>query len=357
MDQVLRSIYYDVGHHAGLTSIQKLYAAACTKLPGLKKEQVEEWLRGEAVHTLHKQARRNFPRNPIIAHAIGEWCQSDLVDMQAYAKSNKGYRYLLTFIDVFSKKATAVPVKSKSMHDVSKALESVLSQFVCFNLLVDRGKEFKNSAVQALMDKYGIRLRFSHNTAIKASVAERFNRTLRSKMHKYFTYKGTRRYIDVLPLLLDSYNNSVHRSIGMRPIDVTPQTSATVFRNLYGVANERKMIIAGPQEKQKYKVGDIVRVRYHLGQMDKSYFPLFTDQTFTIDAVIRDYPRYTYRLKNWREKVLDRKFYDHDLERVTSNVNYRIEKVLKRRGGESFVKWIGYPHAANSWVRSVDNHV
>lgn len=357
MDQILRSIYYDVGHHAGLSSVSKLHAAASLKLPGLTREQVDEWLRGETVHTLHRQARRNFPRNPVVAHCIGEWCQSDLVDMQAYSKTNKGYKYILTFIDVFSKRATAVPVKSKSMHQVAAALERILAQFVCFNLLVDRGKEFKNSAVHAVMEKHGIRLKFSYNTAIKASVCERFNRTLRTKMHKYFTYKGTRRYVDVLQSLLDSYNHSYHRSIGMRPVDVTPENSAIVFQRLYGCSNEREMILSGPQEKQKFKEGDVVRVRYHLQPMDKSYFPLFTDQTFTVATVIRDYPHFTYKLRNWRDKVLERKFYDHDLFRVSGDVRYRIEKVLKRRGGESLVKWTGYPHAANSWVRRVENHV
>ena len=353
MDEILRSLYYDVNSPAGYSSVQKLYAEASVIMPSLTLKDVDDWLRGETTYTLHRQARRNFKRNPIVSHSIGEWCQADLVDMQSLAGRNGGNKYLLTFIDVFSKRATAVPLKSKSMTAVAKALVKVFDEFVCFNLLTDRGLEFKNSAVEEVMEKYGVRLRFSYNEAIKASVAERFNRTLKSRMHRYFTARGTRRYIDVLDSLLRSYNHSVHRSIGMRPVDVTPENSSQVFSKLYGVINERELLVKQPERDPSFRIGDIVRMKYYLQPMEKSYFPLFTDQTFTVVLVFRDYPRCTYRLRNWAGEILDRKFYDEDLLKVSENTEYRIDRVIKRRGNESFVKWTGYPENASSWVRNV----
>ena len=275
MDEILRSLYYDVRSPAGYSSVQKLYTAASEKMPSLTLKQVEEWLRGETAYTLHRQARRHFKRNPIVSHSIGEWCQADLVDMQSLASSNNGYKYLLTFIDVFSKRATAVPLKSKSMNAVAEALVKIFDEFVCFNLLTDRGKEFRNSAVHEVMENYGVQLRFSYNEAIKASVAERLNRSLKTRMHRYFTARGTRRYIDVLDSLLRSYNNSVHRSIGMKPVDVTSETSPQVFSKLYGVTNEREMLLKQPEKDPCFRIGDTVRMKYYLEPMEKSYFPLF----------------------------------------------------------------------------------
>lgn len=358
MDGVLRSIFYDVRNPAGFSSINKLHAAASQVLPGISINDVNQWLRGETTYTLHRNSRRYFKRNPVISHCIGEWCQSDVVDVQAYAKYNEGNRYLLTFIDVFSKKATAKPMKTKAMNEVASCLDEILSEFICFNLLTDRGLEFKNRAVQKIMDKYGTRLRFSHNEAIKACVAERFNRTLRGKMHKYFTSKGTRKYIDILDDLIYSYNHSHHRSIKMRPVDVTAETSSDVFRNLYGVDNERSFLEQGPTDPARFKIGDVVRRRYYLPPLEHSYFPTFTDMTFTVSSVILDHPRHMYRLRDWEGSELPQKFYAEDLLRVSGDVKYRIEKVLKRRkDGQCFVKWTGYPSSANSWVRKVEDHV
>ncbi len=74
------------------------------------------------VEELHKLARRNYPRRKFDIRGIDESWQGDLVEMQPYAQENKGYRYMLTVIDVFSKYAWAVPVKSKSGADVSAAM-------------------------------------------------------------------------------------------------------------------------------------------------------------------------------------------------------------------------------------------
>ncbi|XP_068991481.1 uncharacterized protein [Neodiprion pinetum] len=77
---------------------------------------------------LHRQARRNYPRRFVDVRGLDETWQADLVDMTAYSSHNKGYKYLLTIIDIFSKYAWAVPIKSKSGKDVTAAMKSVLTQ-------------------------------------------------------------------------------------------------------------------------------------------------------------------------------------------------------------------------------------
>ena len=85
------------------------------------------------------------------------------------------------------------------------------------------------------VDVTSVRRKFytSENVDIKAAVVERFNRTLKQKMYRYFTAKRTRRYVDVLPDLVHSYNNNHHRSIGMAPMEVTADNEGVVRKRLY----------------------------------------------------------------------------------------------------------------------------
>src|SRR5277367_5421641 len=120
----LKEIYYDPSHPASYSGVAKLSAAS-----GLSQKAVKAWLRGQATYTLHKAARVRFgSRKYHVRYGwIGmdhQW-QMDLVDMQAYAADNDGYKYILTVIDMFSRYAWAVAIKSKSPKDVKPAFESI----------------------------------------------------------------------------------------------------------------------------------------------------------------------------------------------------------------------------------------
>ena len=121
-------------------------------------------------------------------------------------------------IDVFSKRAWAVPVRRKTSQNVAEAFEKILADGNCNMLHSDKGTEFLNS--QSILHRRGIKFYTSENEDLKAAVVERFNRTLKTKMFRYFTHANTRRYLDVLNDLLHSYNNTHHRSIGMAPSEV-----------------------------------------------------------------------------------------------------------------------------------------
>ena len=128
--------------------------------------------------------------------------------------------FLLTVIGVFSKVAWCVPMKNKSAASLVAALDTTFSKGWPQTLQTDQGLEFLNKSVQALLSKHGIHHFSTHNAETKASVVERFNRTLKTRMWRYFTKHQTWRYIDVLPDLVRSYNNTHHRSIGMAPSNV-----------------------------------------------------------------------------------------------------------------------------------------
>ena len=155
------------------------------------------------VEELHKPARRNYPRRKFDVRGLDETWQGDLVEMQPYADENGGYRYLLTVIDVFSKFAWARPVKTKSGKDVTAAMKSILQEGRKPKLYqVDKGKEFYNQHFNSLMDESKIHM-YSTESNLKASIVERFNRTLKNLMYKQFSLQGNYKWLKILPDLMD----------------------------------------------------------------------------------------------------------------------------------------------------------
>ena len=131
--------------------------------------------------------------------------------MQAFAKDNDGVNFLLTVLDVFSKYGWIVPLNDKTGKSTAEGFMKILqsSGRKPGKVWVDKGKEFYNKDVKKLVELY------STENEEKSCVNERWNRTIRERMFKYFSANSTRRYIDVLDDILNSYNNTRHTSIKM----------------------------------------------------------------------------------------------------------------------------------------------
>ena len=160
----------------------------------------------------------------------------DLVEMQPLKQWNRGMRYLLTVVDVLSKYAWVEPLKANTGPAVAAAFERILKWAQGrqpLRLQTDAGKEFYNLLFQALMTRPKIH-HFSTYGDTKSSVVERFNRTMKDRMYRYFTARNTYRYVDALPALVQGYNVTRHRSIGMAPRDVTWANQPQVWQRLYG---------------------------------------------------------------------------------------------------------------------------
>ena len=173
----------------------------------------------------------------------------DLVDMQKLSRWNKGNKYLLTVIDVLSKYAWAIPIKSKSSKEMIRGLEGIRRQASPrqpLRVQTDQGKEFYNAGVQAWFKKHDWH-HFSTYGDSKASVVERWHRTLKQRMYRYFTAHNTLRYGDVLQPLIHAYNQSYHGSIGMAPHRVTESTVPEVWDKLYGQRLDPKTTFPPPQ--------------------------------------------------------------------------------------------------------------
>jgi hypothetical protein len=342
-DAILEKIYYDAENPASYGGVAKLARAA--RLP---LKTTRQWLMTQDAYTLHKPIRFNFERRKVLSYGIGELMQCDLVDMSKLSKYNNGVKYLLTAIDVFSKRGYAIPLKSKNADSVLEGLKKLFkeSNFVT-NLQTDEGKEFYNKKVGDYFRRHKIN-HYSSHSEHKASVVERFNRTLKSKLYRIFTHTNSHRYVDVLKSVLKSYNASVHRSTGLAPTDVTPELEEKIFEKLYGYN-----IIP----RYKFRVNDQVRISKARRAFRKGYLPNWTEEVFVI---YRRYPSSppTYLIKDLKGSIVKGRFYEQELQKVvkTSRDFWRVEKILKTRGvgakKEYFVKWKGFDRHFNSWVKA-----
>ena len=282
----------------------------------------------------------------MVVGGVDDTWAADLVDMSAFSRDNRGFKYLLSIIDVFSKYGWLVPLKDKKGATVRDAFRTVFKDRTPEKLWTDKGTEFYNREVKDLLRKYDVDL-YSTENEEKSSVVERWNRTMKEKMFKYFSANSTRAYLPVLDDLVRQYNTTKHRSIKMTPVAASQKDNeAKVFWNLYGDLP--------PMQPPRFKVGDKVRITKKKGVFEKGYTPRWTEEVFTISQALATQPP-TYRLKDYNGEEIKGSFYEPELQRTDQDV-FRIEKVLRRRtrGGvkEIYVKWRGYPKTFNSWLRA-----
>ena len=183
LNYVLRKLFYDPKSTVAFTGISQLYHAAKSVLKGIRYKNVQDWLRGESTYTLHKPIRRRFKRRKTIVGGIDYQWQADLADMQHLAKQNNK-KYLLCVIDVFSKFSWVIPIQNKMGKTLIKAFQSIVqkSKRKPLSLQTDKGTEFKNKLFQQYLKKNQIHFFTTENPETKASIVERFQRTLKTGM-------------------------------------------------------------------------------------------------------------------------------------------------------------------------------
>jgi transposase InsO family protein len=317
------------------TAKKKTTAAAAAAAQHKRRVVVEE---------LHAPARRRYPRRATVVKGYDDLWQADLVEMQPYARVNRGYRYILVVIDAFSKFVWAVPLKDKSGKEVARAFRREVldaSNRRPKNLHTDRGKEFYNADFQKLVREFQMN-HYSTGSNMKASMAERVNRTLKNAMWKEFSDQGS--YVwapnGLLARLVEEYNGRRHRTTGMKPVDVTRATDlSAVYRRLKRT-----------EKKPRFAVGDKVRISKQRSVFAKSYTPNWSTEIFEVQRVRRDTNPTTYVLRDERGQTVEGAFYEQEIARARYPDFFLVEKVLRRRGNKAYVKWLGFDSSANSWV-------
>ena len=299
-------------------------------------------LKRQVVEEIHRPARKKFRRRRVVIKGLDDLFQADLVEMLPYAKQNGGHRYILVVINAFSKYAWAYPVKRKTGKDVTEAMKKVLRESTPRNLQTDNGKEFYNKDFQQLMKKHGVN-HYSTYSTMKSSIVERLNRTLKTMMWKEFSFQGSYKWLQLLPKIIEKYNSTVHGTTGFKPKDVTKRNEKSILETSY---DNRKVMDRKPI---KYPVGTSVRVSKYREAFDKGYTPNWSTEIFKVDKVQFTNPT-TYILRDEKNEVVKGGFYEEELQRAKHPDIFLVEKVLRRKGNQVFVKWLGLDKTHNSWI-------
>ena len=260
----------------------------------------------------------------------------DLADMQLISKFNN--RFLLCIIDIFSKYAWVVLLKDKKGVSIVKAFQKILDKSgrKPNKIWVDKESDFYNNSFKKSLKDNDIEMYSIHNEG-KSVVAERFIRTLKNKIYEYMTSVPKNVYIHKLDDIVGEYN-TYHRTIKMKPVDVKDNTYIDFKKEV----NNRDPI---------FKVGDHVRSSKYKNIFAKGCTPNWSE-VFIVSKIKNTVP--------WRDVINDLNvgeiigtFYEKELQK-SNQKEFRIEKVIRRKGDKLYVKWKGYDNSFNSWIDKKD---
>ena len=326
-DKVLRDKAFNIaknpkydGYQRGLASMVYKFFDKKSTGSGVNNEIKQNI---QLAKELHKPIIRNFKKRKIYSSFRDNIWGADLADRQLISKFNKGFRFLLCVIDIFSKYAWVVPLKDKKGVSTVNAFQKILkeSNRKPNKIWVDKGSEFYNNSFKKWLKDNDIEMYSTHNER-KSVVAERLFRTLKNKIYKYMTSIPKNLFIDKLDDTVREYNNTYNTTTKMKPVD---------FKNNTYIDFKSDVNNVGP----KFKVGDHVRISKYKNTFTKRYMPNWFEEIFVIKKVKSTIP-WTCVINDLNREEIIGNFYEKELEK-SNQEEFRIEKVLKRKGNKLYV--------------------
>ena len=306
-DKVLRDKAYNIASNPKYDGYQRGLASMVYKF--FDKKSV-----GSGINTikssstiladeLHKPIIKKFEKGKVYSQFKDNIWGVDLADTQSLSRKNKGIKYLLCVIDLYSKYAFAIPLKDKKGISILNAFHKIIKQYnrKPNQIWIDQGREFYNNIFKKWLSDNDIIMYSTYNEG-KSVVAERFIRTLKSKLYKHMTAIGKNVYYDVLDDLVNKYNNTKHSTIKVKPIDVRDNN------------NKRVYIDEHNEKRSRFKVGDSVRISKFKNIFAKGYTPNWSKEIFIVDK-INDTVPYTYNFKDLNDEEIIGSFNDQELQK------------------------------------------
>lgn len=324
--------------------VQRLYRLA--KGYGYTLAQVKAFLETSNAYTRNVPIRKKFTRRKTMVAGPRQQFQLDLIDLSKFQAANDGYHWILMVIDAFTRELRMYPLLNKTGRAVSTALRQMIEvdEFTALKFQSDRGGEFYNREVAALLEQHNIILFSTRTTDAKASIVERVNRTILNDLTHAMTRLRTERYLELIPEIQDQYNTRFHTTLKMSP-NAARNLVRTAARNIYSKRLKKSKI--------KYRVGEFVRTMLQRRLFSKGYEIKWSREIFRITQVRGTRP-VEYAIAALDDTEIDGWWYQEELTRVSEPEIYEIEQVLNRRGQgrneEVYVKWLGYGDQHNSWI-------
>ena len=275
--------------------------------------KIQKWLEGVNAYTIHKHPKLPKPRNPTYAYYKRYQFQIDLIELGKFSFVNNEFKYLLSAIDIFTRFAFVEPLKNKTAQSFMDGFKSIIKRAKKCpkRILADKGGEIKNRIFQDYCKQNNILLIHSENLN-HAPFVERFNRTLKNIMFRFMSHYNTKRYIDVLSLLVYGYNHRNHRMIGMSPAEAEKPGRSSAIRR-----KQEKHYAKVKRIKPRFKIGQTVRISKFKDHFDRGFTQQFQEEIFKIKSISTKLPIPTYELQTLEEdETLIGNFYANELTKV-----------------------------------------
>lgn len=374
----LNQLYYDPAEPGSFSSAKKLFHAARRRGLKVSLKDVQQFLENQNTYSRHRPLKKRFVRRPTVTSGPNVQWQMDIIVLpRKWTAGAGGYNMVLTAIDIFSKKTYARALKTKGGVEVTAALNDILGSIPEVNvpkkIQTDKGREFLNRNVRGLLAQHNIEMFTTEQEDMKASLIERFNRTLRQYIHRYdFAMKQgdgpVPQWHEVLPKLVDSYNSTLHSALDMTPNEVEDSNAHIIRDKLYeGTGRYAPHFVKAYQldrkkmKLPKFKAGDLVRLSMQENIFTRGFTPNYSGEIFTVHKVNTDTYPFTYVLKDQGDKkggveIIKGEAYEAQLQKVTSIPDVLKVQILETdlKGKRVKVHWVDWPDIYDRWISMDD---
>jgi len=270
---------------------------------------------------LHKKVIRKFPRRPVIVNGVDNVWSIDLVDMQKFSKNNRGYKYILTVIDLLTRYAWAIPLKSKKENEIVDALAKIMSESDRYPKLIWADKEAAFLS-RVFTKNFAKVYQTQTDTDFQASYIERWNRTLKEKLWYKFTKHETNQWVNKLQKVVHKYNNTIHSSIGITPEQASerkrgsrgPRAPLEWTEEQYLLQKQDDKLSKVKKSPPKLRIGDFVRLAVSKEKFEKGFTPNWTRELFKIVEVRHTKPP-TYKVVDEQGEEIEGPMYEQELQK------------------------------------------
>ena len=359
----MQNLYENLESSVSFSSVKKLFKAAKNKNSNITLNDVKNYLKSVEAYTLHKLTPRRFPTQKVIAPKQNVIISLDLIDVSNIAKDNDNIRFLMYFIDVFSRKVTVIPITDKSKQSILKGLKTFFSKdlnHLYTRIYSDKEPGLLSNDVKNYLTNMHKSIYTNSSLERKNPISERGLRSFKTKLYKYLTHNNKDRYIDILDLLVHSINNSTHRAL--KNSYLTPNILHKIkqkeflkeqFKKMYSIKTSENVL-----KQQLLKIGDLVRIP-SLDRTQNIFFKGYdtsnTIEVFKIDSIDTRRQPYTYKLIDLANEKITGSFYFEELTLVKLKSLYPIKilksrKNLKNKTIEYYVTYLNWPQHFNEWL-------
>lgn len=353
-EEAIKNAYYQPAGHGSFTSPHKFYKSLSVsdrKLYG-SESKIKDVLLKDDVYPTTRKAVRKYRRQRVIVPYRNYMWDADCAYMSEIKIYNEPYIGFMVAIDIYSKFLRTCLLTRIIPEQIIECFKKFFVSAKPEYCRHDAGGEYIAFKTQNFLKSQGVRS-ITTSTEKKANFAERVILTVKLKIARYLKRYNTNVWHNVLADVTESYNNSYHSTIKMNPADVTQADEYNIWVEMYENPYLKGRIKKPYAMNYKYAINDVVSISKLRSTFHRGWHENFTNELFVVveRRVKQGLP--LYKIKDMNNTVIAGSFQEQELQmsRIDyDNYDFKIEKIVKRKGNKVLVSWKGWPSKFDSWI-------